>query len=197
MEFRRAGGLAALFIAACGLLMPISEASAHTELVSTVPSSGAVLDAAPVAVVLTFNEDLLAASAEASILDGSGDLVATSDATVDGSVVTVPWPAGLDAGAYEVAYRVASGDGHPVTGTVPFSYTGPTVPASPSARVTEPAATSPTELAAAPTVAPAAEPSPAPASMPGGTAPNPFIIGALLVAAALIGGFIVVRRGRQ
>lgn len=178
-----------LFIAACGALLPVTEAAAHTDLVSTVPAAGAVLDAAPASVVLTFNEDLLAASAEASILDASGDLVATSEAMVTGSVVTVPWPAGLDAGAYEVAYRVASGDGHPVTGTVPFGYTAPTVATTPSTPAPEPVAT--------PSGEPAAEPSPAPATEQAADAPNLFIIGALLVAAAIVGGVFVVRRGRS
>ena len=107
------------------------------------------------------------------------------EAAVAGSIVTIPWPAGLDAGAYEVAYRVASGDGHPVTGTVPFSYTGPTNPAS--------------TFAATPTAAltPAPVPSGAPTPEPTRTAPNLFIIGGLLVAAALVGGIVIVRRGRQ
>ena len=86
-----------LFIAACGVLLPVSEASAHTDLVSTVPAAGAVLDTAPANVVLTFNEDLLAASAEASILDASGRLISTTEATVAGSIVTIPWPADLGA----------------------------------------------------------------------------------------------------
>ena len=170
-----------LFIAACGVLLPVSEASAHTDLVSTVPAAGAVLDTAPANVVLTFNEDLLAASAEASILDASGGLISTIEATVSGSIVTIPWPAGLGAGAYEVAYRVASGDGHPVTGTVPFSYTGPATTANPSVGAPDPTP--------APPSARAPEPS--------GFVPNPFIVGALLVAAALIGGFVLVRRRRQ
>jgi methionine-rich copper-binding protein CopC len=174
-----------LFIAACGALLSFSEAAAHTDLVSTTPAAGAVLDAAPASVVLTFNEDLLVASAEASILDNSGGLITTVEAAVAGSIVTIPWPAGLDAGAYEVAYRVASGDGHPVTGTVPFSYTGPTNPVS--------------TFAAAPTAAltPAPVPSGAPTPEPTRTAPSLFIIGGLLVAAALVGGIIIVRRGRQ
>ncbi len=178
-----------LFIAACGVLLPVSEASAHTDLVSTVPTAGAVLDTAPANVVLTFNEDLLAASAEASILDASGGLISTTEATVAGSVVTIPWPASLGAGAYEVAYRVASGDGHPVTGTVPFSYTGPTEVASQSARVVAPAAS--------PLGEPAAGPSSEPTPEPAGTALNLLITGALLVAAVLVGGFVLIRRGRQ
>jgi len=149
--------------------------------VSTVPTAGAVLDTSPANVVLTFNEDLLEASAEASILDASGGLISTSESTIAGSVVTIPWPASLGAGAYEVAYRVASGDGHPVTGTVPFSYTGLANAASPSAGASDPAP--------APSSPRAPEPS--------GFVPNPFIVGALLLAAALIGGFVLVRRGRQ
>lgn len=181
-----------LLIAACTALLPATEAAAHTDLVATVPAAGAVLDAAPVSVVLTFNEDLLAASAEASILDASGDLISTSEASVAGGIVTIPWPAGLDPGAYEVAYRVASGDGHPVTGTIPFSYTAPTNPVSPSAGAPEPAA----EPSSTPAPEPTAEPSGTPAPEPAGAAPNLFVIGALLVAAAIVGAFVVVRRSR-
>ena len=101
--------------------MPATAATAHTEVVSTLPSAGAVLNAAPNSVAITFNEALLAASVEASILDSVGALITSVTPEVDGTVVTIPWPAGLAAGGYEVAYRVASGDGHPVTGSVAFS----------------------------------------------------------------------------
>ena len=172
-----------LFIAACAVILPASGASAHTDLVSTVPATGAVLSSAPDAVILTFDEDLLAAAAEASILDSSGGLVREATATVSGAVATIAWPTDLGSGAYQVAYRVASGDGHPITGSLQFSYTVASGAAGQTAQSPEPAA-APTATATS-------------APVPGGAMPNLFVIGALLVAVAIAGAIVVVRRGRK
>ena len=199
VNLRLARSVAVLLAVALGMLMPVSSALAHTDVVSTVPDAGAVLDTAPGSVTFTFNEELLAASVEASILDSAGALISSVTPEVDGTVVTIPWPEGLPAGGYEVAYRVASGDGHPVTGSVEFSYAaGSAEPSAPS----EPGI--PSESGVAPPVgatpfAPAPDPA---ASTPaaadaGGMAINPFFVVILLVVAAVVGGVIAVRRSRR
>jgi methionine-rich copper-binding protein CopC len=196
VNLRLARTVAVLLAVALGMLMPVSSALAHTDVVSTVPDAGAVLDAAPGSVTFTFNEELLAASVEASILDSAGALISSVTPEVDGTVVTIPWPEGLPAGGYEVAYRVASGDGHPVTGSVEFRYaSGSAVPSEPGM---------PSESALAPPVgatpfAPAPDPAestPAAADA-GGMAINPFFVVILLVVAAVVGGVIAVRRSRR
>jgi methionine-rich copper-binding protein CopC len=99
-----------------------SPAFAHTDLIEAVPADGSELEVAPNSVIFTFNEELLEATVRVSITDESGAVVAKDVAESAGSVVTVPWPADLPVGAYSVSYRVVSGDGHPVTGEISFSY---------------------------------------------------------------------------
>ena len=184
VNLRLARIVAVLLAVALGMLMPVSSALAHTDVVSTVPDAGAVLDAAPGSVTFTFNEELLAASVEASILDSAGALISSVTPAVDGTVVTIPWPEGLPAGGYEVAYRVASGDGHPVTGSVEFSYASesgvaPPVGATPFAPAPDPAESTPAAADA------------------GGMAISPFFVVILLVVAAVVGGVMAVRRSRR
>ena len=183
MNLRHVRSVAVVVLAiAAGVVVPATAATAHTDVVSTLPSAGAVLDSAPTSVAITFNEDLLEASVEAAILDSSGALITSVMPEVDGTVVTIPWPSGLSAGTYEVAYRVASGDGHPVTGSLAFSVT--------------------TELALAPPVG-ATPFAPDPATLTpaaaeaGGVSVYPFALVFLLVVAAIAGGTVALRRGRR
>lgn len=120
--------LVASFMGAAIIAAP---AHAHTDLVGTAPADGDVLDGAPAAVTLTFNEELLEAAVRVSITDESGAVVAKDIAESAGSDVTVPWPADLAPGTYVVSYRVVSGDGHPVSGDITFTY-GPAAAASSS-----------------------------------------------------------------
>ena len=94
-------------------------ASAHTQLVGVDPGEGDTVAAADV-VTLTFSEELLDLGTEASVTDASG---ATTPAAVDLSVptkvaITIPEVA---PGAFTLAWRVVSADGHPVEGTVAFT----------------------------------------------------------------------------
>jgi len=180
VNFRHVRSVAIVLAIAAGVVMPATAATAHTEVVSTLPSAGAVLDAAPTSVAITFNEALLAASVEASILDSSGALITSVTPEVDGTVVTIPCPAGLAAGGYEVAYRVASGDGHPVTGSVAFSVTTESALAPPSGAT--PFAPDPAPLE--------------PAAAAGGVSIYPFVLVFLLIA-AIAGVAVALRRGRR
>lgn len=99
-------------------------AQAHTDLVGTTPADGAVVSEAPDSIVLQFNEVPLESLVDVVITDAAGAVVAMDAAEGSGTEVSVPWPASLSSGDYTVAYRVVSADGHPVTGTFSFSYTG-------------------------------------------------------------------------
>lgn len=123
----------ALALAATGLIA--GPASAHAQLVSTDPADGATISAPPSTVTLTFDEALLADTETISINDENGNVVASQQATPDGTTVSVPWPAELTAGTFQVAYRVVSGDGHPVTGAFTFTIGGDVVAAASSAAV--------------------------------------------------------------
>ena len=117
-------------------------AHAHSQLLSSNPADGANLVEPPASVVLTFNEALIADVDSVSINDEMGNVVSSQSIEPDGAVLSVPWPAGLPTGIYQVAYRVVSGDGHPVVGAISFTIAGtkataaastvPTSPASPT-----------------------------------------------------------------
>ncbi len=199
----------------------------HSALVSVVPADTSVLDRGPSEIVLTFNEDIapsfaqVAVSVEAAgsppVGSGAG-VVATSPVAVAGRVarvtLTPPGP-----GAYRIAYRVVSADGHPISGESTFAVRGATVPStgpgasaspttSPAAGVpTAPApGIPPTQPSGAPTAPPTAPPSSAPASAgaaagPAGTAPaadegRPVLLAGLglILLAVLVGGWEWRRR---
>lgn len=121
----------------------ISTAAAHAELESSTPKQGAKLEAPPTEVVLTFGEELLENTVKV-VAHAAGEKANVLDAVAEasGAVVTIPWPASAPAGAYELAYRVVSADGHPVSGVLEFSYAGGTSPsADATAAASSPAAT--------------------------------------------------------
>lgn len=123
-------------------------AAAHSELVSSSPSDGAALDAAPVAVELTFNEEISDAGLQV-VAQGPQGEVPLGTAVITGPQVSVPWPQGQAGGTYTVAYRVVSADGHPINGTLSFSYAG--AAASPGGSASEAAAGGGASASASPT----------------------------------------------
>jgi copper transport protein len=128
---RGAGPVAALLVALAIVLAGVSPASAHAELVSTDPEEGAVLDAAPGTVTLTFNEPVRLTSQEVAVYDAEGDPVESSASAVDAEVtVDLPGAAGLADGTYVVSWNVLSGDGHPISGALTFSVGAPSASVS-------------------------------------------------------------------
>ena len=113
--------LGSLVIALVLLVMPAPAALAHTELILSTPQDGAVLEAPPTEVVLTFSEELLPDAVDVSVTDGTGVVITVGDPKVDGSDVIVTWPPGLLGPDYTVNFRVVSDDGHPVTGSIGFT----------------------------------------------------------------------------
>ena len=118
--------------AALGFLVLVGapgSASAHSALIGTIPADGETFATAPATITLQFNEEPLDGMVDLAVTDASGAFVATSTAAVTGTEVALPWPGTIGAGDYTVAYRVVSADGHPITGTITFTYTGePTNP---------------------------------------------------------------------
>ena len=116
--------------------MTASPALTHAGLVSSDPVDGSVLTTAPVNVTLQFNENLLEDTVSVAIRDGDDQVVSTETAIADGPTVVVPWPTDLADGAYRLAYRVVSADGHPVTGEIGIvlnTVQDPSVTAQPAA----------------------------------------------------------------
>jgi methionine-rich copper-binding protein CopC len=115
----RAGAVVALALAAWSLATP--PALAHAALDSITPADGTVLQEPPAQIELVFNERLLEASVKVVVSDGSGDVVIRDRSVVSDSKVSVPWNPDLPGDSYTIAYRVVSGDGHPITGQSTFT----------------------------------------------------------------------------
>ena len=137
-------------------------ASAHADLQVSTPEDGESLQIAPEEIRLTFSEELFEELVEISILDADGDLYSTIEVEQTpppGTDVIFPWPTQAPPGEYSIAYRVVSADGHPVTGTISFSYaaTAPE-PSTPEPSTPEPAPSdsTPSAESSTPATSPAA-----------------------------------------
>ena len=111
--------LKALAVAGFLLFLP-SGAFAHSDLITTEPTDGAVLTQIPENFVVTYNEDLIAEGTFAVLVkDGVGtDLVAK----VVGKQVFITMTADLSAGDYAVEYKTVAADGHAQEGVINFTY---------------------------------------------------------------------------
>ncbi len=123
LERRRARGalahrvLLALLTAALLAVTPVA-ASAHDTLTDSSPRDGEVLPA-PTELLLTFSGEISPVGTAVELTGPDGP-APTGDPVVDGRVVTVPVTGDLVPGAYTVAWRVTSGDGHPISGEFGF-----------------------------------------------------------------------------
>lgn len=135
--------LSALVVVALLALIAPQAAQAHAGLLSSDPADGSSLQAAPADVTLEFSEPLLEDTADVSIQSPAGEVL-TAAVEAAGATVVIPWPQEAVEGDFSVNFRVVSGDGHPIEGTVAFTI--------------EPAAASDTETAAAASAPAASEP---------------------------------------
>ncbi len=117
----------ALWVVLIFLFIP--PASAHTSLVSANPAEKSIVAEAPLAISLMFNEDLLLLGDknpnQIDVVDEAGMKV-SGEATVNGPIISAPLSI-ENPGRYNVSYRVASGDGHIVTGEYHFTVASPEV----------------------------------------------------------------------
>lgn len=120
----RARGLVFGAVAVLALVLPIGcalPASAHDQVVSTVPAAGEHLETAPSEVSMTFTSDILDLGAIMLVVDTAGDDWAHGEPRLDGVLAVQTLADGLPDGAYLVRWRVVSADGHPISGTVDFT----------------------------------------------------------------------------
>ena len=179
--------------------------SAHADLQVSTPGGGESLEVAPEEIRLTFSEELFEELVEISILDAAGDLYSTigvEQTPPPGTDVIFPWPPQAPPGEYSIAYRVVSADGHPVTGTVSFSYAATALEPSalepsssdstPSAQSSTPAS-SPT--ASAPFASPASESSTS--SSTDSSSVTPFVVIGVVLLLGVIAASAIIVRARQ
>lgn len=117
----RGRALAAALVLGAGLLLgDASPAGAHATLIGTVPAADAMLDAAPDAVELQFDEPVEVTDGAVQVFGPGGQRVdrGTVD-TDDGMTLRAPVDAS-DTGTFTVAWRVTSEDSHTITGSFVF-----------------------------------------------------------------------------
>lgn len=179
---RPARGAVVTLIAGIALLLGTAPAWAHSRLESSDPVANSSTATSPQKVSLTFNEAVQPGFTVITVIGPNGDDYHSDDISeVDDTVSVGVLPLG-PAGAYRIGYRVVSADGHPVSGSVPFTLTtaGPGSP-----RAAPPAGA---------TAAPSAVPTSAPAG-DGGAPVWPWIVGAVLVVGLGVGA--ALRLGRS
>ncbi len=103
-----------------GLVLPAASASAHAELMSTVPAAGSVLAGAPRSVALTFDEPVFLVPDGFQLYDRSGAHHTVPAEAVD-ATVRATLPADLPEGSYVLGWRVVSDDSHPESGVLSFA----------------------------------------------------------------------------
>ncbi len=183
-------------------------ALAHDALIGSDPADGAVLEAAPAQVVLTFAAPQAGLGSEVLVAGTDGRVWSDGAAQVLDATVTQALLTGMPSGDYTVTWRSVAGDGHTVSGTLAFTVTADAEPADPPA---ESPAPEPTDE---PTSEPTDEPTSEPTSEPtetvtaGATAPEdpadpttsgvgPWALAAACVVATGAAAALVVRRRRS
>lgn len=174
---------AILLVAALAVLTPAA-AFAHDRLVESSPAADASVQTLPAELTLTYSAELITGEG-ATIVEVTGPDGASANAgepVVEGAIVRVPLTAEAAAGSYQVAWRVVSSDGHPISDEFAFEVLTSTI-----AEETEPAEEPAEEPLAEPDAeAPAAgEETESPASR---VFFSPGVIAALVAGA----GFVVV-----
>jgi len=188
--------------AAVGLAGP---AAAHNVLISSDPTDGSTLSAAPTTVTLTFDQPVQDFEPIVTVTGPDGQPHASGAPTIDSNVVTNDVGPLTQSGPYLIAYRVVSADGHPVQGEIHFELAGAavTIPGGgATVPVTAPSgsAGATASLAGAPASAASSSAAPSAAATTTGSSSglSGWVWAALGLAAALIGAalVVIVRRPR-
>jgi methionine-rich copper-binding protein CopC len=141
------------------LLFTGSLAASANTLVSTSPSAGQSLEAAPSAVTLTSEVPILDTGNEVVVTDPSGIRVDDGTLTIAGNEAVVGLKNFVRSGIYTVTYTLLAENDIPLTGSFTFNFAEPTVVA---------------------TIAPEPSQSPTPSGNNSGT--TIFVLGLLLAA---------------
>ena len=113
--------LTASFLA-CALIAMAPTASAHSPLKTSMPESGATLDASPEVITLTFGDEVLLTSVVKRVDGASTDLAYAPKAKAREFTVTAP---DLATGENTLHWKALSPDGHVVEGDLTFTIATP------------------------------------------------------------------------
>lgn len=134
MRFRSV--LISIFLAILSSVSLATTTFAHTDVVSTSPEDGAVIDVTPAEVSITFSEPPISQGAAIVLADISGNELPLGDVEIDGTTIKAASPSDLIAGDYVVNWRVSAQDGHVITGKFTFTFTGKVSVTNPTNTVT-------------------------------------------------------------
>jgi len=109
---------------ALAALLGCERAFAHAALVESHPADGAVVHETPVAVRLQFNEPV--SVLVVSLTDSRGQTHRDLTVSAHNEILEIAMPRELPRGSHVLSYRVTSGDGHPIGGSMVFSVGTPT-----------------------------------------------------------------------
>lgn len=104
-----------VFVGLCGC----NAALAHAALIQSHPFDGAVVELAPASVRLRFNEPV--SPLIVSVTDARGHVHRDLASSARNEVLEIMMPSDLPQGSQVLSYRVTSGDGHPIGGSIVFS----------------------------------------------------------------------------
>lgn len=114
-----AGEPFAILLALCLALWLPAMARAHSQLLSSAPAEGAVLDTAPDRITLRFGEPVRPIIARLTRPDDTTGVL--PDPVFADGLVTWTLPDATAQGSYLLSWRVTSADGHPLAGGLLFS----------------------------------------------------------------------------
>lgn len=111
-----------LFIVAAAVVaFAAGPAAAHARLVSATPAPNATI-ASTRTLSLTFSDRTMPAFSGFDVVNASGEKIALQTSVAeDGKTLTGTLPRALAAGAYRIDWRIASSDGHRMTGSYTFT----------------------------------------------------------------------------
>src|SRR3954452_6621589 len=109
-----------VIVLALAALVAPAGAAGHATLGRTSPDSGAVLDGAPRAVRVDFDDTVRVASGNAAVSNATNESVLDGKARARGRVLTIPLRSGLKDGVYSVRWSIVSDDGHREQGVLAF-----------------------------------------------------------------------------
>lgn len=110
------------------LTLLAAPASAHDTLIDSSPAEGEVLTEVPSALELTYSGEISDLGVQFMVTGPDDRDVVQGTPTVEGAVVTQELAEELVNGDYEVAWRVTSSDGHPISGLYAFTIEAPEEP---------------------------------------------------------------------
>lgn len=111
---------ALLVTAFLALALPAA-AAAHATLVRTSPANGAVLQRAPQAVRVIFDDDVTRGPGNEVVRNGGGSVLDGRPRIAGGRTLVLPLRRGLADGAYSVRWSIVSDDGHLERGVFAFA----------------------------------------------------------------------------